>query len=118
MSWGLFPNRYNQTVDYVYAAHNDKLNANDTWMPKTEQFHIGYIHPPFFSKFEIQFLDFSLWNIFWWGHGPPIPLWAPFVVLVFFPLYRMYFSGKTFWFFWYIIFMDPNDPNATDYTFG
>lgn len=118
MSWGLFPDKYNDSVDFVYAAHDDKKNANDTWIGKIENFHIGYVHPPFFSKFEIQLLDFSLWNLFWWGHGPPMPLWAPLVNIFYFPLQRFYFTCKTIWFFWYIIFMDPHDPNQDDYTFG
>ena len=83
--------------DFVYADHADKNNSNGTWMPLAEQFHIGYVHPPFFSKFEIQLLDWSLWNLFWWGHAPPIPLWAPFVNTIYFPLQRMWFNFKTFY---------------------
>jgi len=58
MSWGLFPDKYNDSVEFVYAAHSDKNNSNGTWIGKIGNFHIGYVHPPFFSKFEIQILDF------------------------------------------------------------
>ena len=66
MAWGLFPSKYNYTDEYVYAEHSEKKNINGTFMPKVYDFHIGYVHPPFFSKFEIQMTDFLLWNLFWW----------------------------------------------------
>lgn len=88
MSWGLFPSKYNYTNEYVYAAHLDKNNSNGTWMPLIEEFNIGYVHPPFFSKFEIQLNDFLLWNLYWWGHFTfgTIPLVAPIVNIMFFPI--------------------------------
>lgn len=119
MSWGLFPDKKNDSVDFVYAAHTNKENINGTFMPLVSEFHIGYVHPPFFSKFEIQLTDISLWYLFWFGNVFGFPLIGPpIVTLMYFMVQQSWFTLKTIWYFWYVLFIERTDPNYSDYTLG
>lgn len=116
MSWGLFPNKESEAKKYVYTTHANKNNTNGTWMPEVYEFYIGYIHPPFFSKFEIQLNDaFMFWYV-WIGQW--FPIYSPFTVMTYFSIQRFLFDWKTIWYFWYSIFISLDDPNIKDYTLG
>ena len=77
------------------------------------------MHPPFFSKFEIQLTDISLWYLFWFGNVFGFPLIGPPIVsLLYFMVQQTWFFLKTSWYFWYVLLIERSDPNYEDYTLG
>lgn len=117
MTWGIFPNKEVNDTEYVYAAHSDKKNKNETFKPEIYDFHIGYIHPPFFSKFEVQLTDFIMyWIVYWFGHWLVLPIVNTLIVVIpFFMLQRTYFVIKMIYYFWYTIFISTDNPYYDEY---